>query len=79
MKSLLYPPKSRAKPDALYVDRLLSNAVFQFETLFVFLFRIFPAASHWCLSVCFVLVIFMTISTSKVKITMAYISPHEAK
>jgi len=42
--SLLYPPKSRAKPDALYVDPLILNTVFQFETLFVFLIWIVPAA-----------------------------------
>jgi len=47
-KSLLYPPKSRAKPDALFVDPLILNAVFQFETLFVFLIWIVPATSQWC-------------------------------
>jgi len=47
VKSLLYPPKSPAKPDALYVDPLFLNAVFQFETLFVFLTWFVPAAPQW--------------------------------
>jgi len=34
-KSFLYPSNSRANPHALYVDPLILNAVFQFETLFV--------------------------------------------
>jgi len=32
-KSVLYPSNSRAKPHALYVDPLVLNALFQFETL----------------------------------------------
>jgi len=46
-KSLSYPPNSRAKPPALYLDPLVLNAVFQFETLFVILFWIVTAASQW--------------------------------
>ena len=45
-KSVLYPSNFRAKPHALYVDPLNLNAVFQFETLFVFLISIVPAASQ---------------------------------
>jgi len=47
VKSLLYPRKSRAKPDALYVDPLILNAVSQFVILFAFLIWIAPAASQW--------------------------------
>jgi len=43
-KSVLYPSNSCAKPHALYVDLLILNAVFQCETLFVFLIWIVPAA-----------------------------------
>jgi len=45
-KSVLYPSNSRAKPLALYVDPLNWNAVFQFETLFVFLIWIVPTVSQ---------------------------------
>jgi len=51
-KSVLYPSNFRAKPHALYVDPLILNAVFQFETLFC-LFELDcagGAASQWCTS-----------------------------
>jgi len=50
-KTIFRPPISRAKPHAkphaLYVDPLILNAVFKFETLFLILILFLPAASQW--------------------------------